>query len=507
MKKILLLCLIATTCVLSLHGQSGPRPTLEDPHNTAFIHLYYLQDETFYPEVAARALNVQGDSATVSQLAIQLKQIYDGLGLYVQLNNIPEDANFIDSTSQKSIFVPFPTELPEVYMEKVGNRWLYSSTTVDHVPGLHKRVFPLGADLLLNLLPRFGHNKVLGLAVWQYVGLGILLLILLIFQLILSRLLIPLVRRTSQSRVDPNLIEPKVIVRLSRLLSIFILIQFFKLALPMLQLPITVGPFVMTGLKIASSLIFMLGALTVVDIVVAYAKRFTSSTASKMDDQLLPIIRKGIQAVIVIGVLIQILRLLDFNVTALIAGVSIGGLALALAAQDTVKNLIGSAMIFVDRPFQIGDYIISGDFEGSVVQVGFRTTRIQTVDSSIIAVPNGTVANAAIRNLGIRTFRLYNTTLGVTYDTTAEQIEAFMEGLRTIIKEHPNVLEEGQVVKFSQFADSSLNIMFRARILVQTYDEELQVKEDLNLSILRLATDMGIDFAFPSTSVYIEKNG
>ncbi|MEO1712040.1 MAG: mechanosensitive ion channel family protein, partial [Bacteroidota bacterium] len=280
-----------------------------------------------------------------------------------------------------------------------------------------------------------------------------------------------------------------------------------KLALPMLQLPITVGPFVMTGLKIASSLIFMVGALTVVDIVVAYAKRFTSNTASKMDDQLLPIIRKGIQAVIVIGVLIQILRLLDFNVTALIAGVSIGGLALALAAQDTVKNLIGSAMIFVDRPFQIGDYIISGDFEGSVVQVGFRTTRIQTVDSSIIAVPNGTVANAAIRNLGIRTFRLYNTTLGVTYDTTAEQIEAFMEGLRTIIKEHPNVLEEGQVVKFSQFADSSLNIMFRARILVQTYDEELQVKEDLNLAILRLATDMGIGFAFPSTSVYIEKNG
>ncbi|MEM1217543.1 MAG: mechanosensitive ion channel family protein [Bacteroidota bacterium] len=507
MKKILLLSLMAALSPILLSGQDAPTPSFVNPYNTAFVHLYYLQDETFEPEIAARALNVKADSSTTSQLAIQLKQIYDGLGLYVQLNNIPEDPNFIDSSSQKAIYVPFPKELPEVYIEKVGNKWLYAQQTIDQIPALHKRVFPLGADLLLNLLPRFGHEKVFGLAVWQYVGLGILLGILLIVQLILSRLLIPLVRRASQSRLVPNLIEPKVIVRLSRLLSIFILIQFFKLALPMLQLPIHIGPYVMTGLKIASSIIFMLAALTIVDIVVAYARRFTSSTASKMDDQLLPIIRKGIQAVIVIGVLIQILRLLDFNVTALIAGVSIGGLALALAAQDTVKNLIGSAMIFVDRPFQIGDYIISGDFEGSVVQVGFRTTRIQTVDSSIIAVPNGTVANAAIRNLGIRTFRLYNTTLGVTYDTTADQIEAFMEGLRAIIQEHPNVMEEGHIVKFSQFADSSLNIMFRARILVETYDEELQTKEDLNLSILRLATDMGIDFAFPSTSVYIEKNG
>lgn len=506
MKKSIFLLLgfwIGTTALWS----QTPAPTLETPYNTVYVHLYYLQEDSYRPAIAAKTLNVQTDSASASQLAIQLKQIYDGLGLYVPLNSIPEAANYLDSTSQKAIYTPFPQELPEVFLEKVGNQWKYASETVTQIDQLHKRVYPFGADLLLNLLPRFGHEKFLGLAIWQYVGLVLFILILLIFQLLLSRLLIPLVKRFSQSRVNPDLIQSRTIVRISRLISIFILIQFFKLALPMLQLPITIGPYVVTGLKVASSLIFMLFGLAIIDVAVAYARRFTSGTESKMDDQLLPIIRKGVQVILVIAAIIQILGLLDFNVTALIAGVSIGGLALALAAQDTVKNLIGSAMIFVDRPFQIGDYVITSDFEGSVIQVGFRTTRIQSIDSSIISVPNGTVANMAIQNLGIRIFRLYNTTLGVTYDTPPEKVELFIERLKGLIVQHPKVLDEGYLVKFTEFANSSLNILFRARIVVETYEEELSTKEDLNLSILRLAAEIGVDFAFPSTSVYIEKNG
>ncbi|MCB0640262.1 MAG: mechanosensitive ion channel family protein, partial [Phaeodactylibacter sp.] len=261
---------------------------------------------------------------------------------------------------------------------------------------------------------------------------------------------------------------------------------------------------VMVLLRIISVLLFILISLRILDVVLLYVGRVTAGTNSKLDDQLLPIVKRTVQVIIVILGIVQILRLMDVNITALIAGISIGGLALALAAQDTVKNLIGSAMIFVDRPFQIGDWIQGSDFAGAVMEVGFRTTRIQTLDSSIISVPNGTIANMSVTNLGVRVFRIYNTTLGITYSSTPEQVEQFMTGLRQMIQAHPLIMPEGFLVRFTELANSSLNIMFRCRIQTNDYDEELRVKQELNLGFLRLARAVGVSFAFPSTSVYVE---
>ena len=196
---------------------------------------------------------------------------------------------------------------------------------------------------------------------------------------------------------------------------------------------------------------------------------------------------------------------MNVNVTALIAGVSIGGLALALAAQDTVKNLIASALIFVDKPFQIGDYVIAGGQEGTIVEVGFRSTRIQQVDTSIITIPNGTIANMPITNLGVRQSRLFNIMIGVTYDTPPEKIEAYIGQLKELVLNHPRTKNEPFYVHLREMAGSSINIMFRCYIDTTAFPEELQIKEEIYLEIIRIAQQLGVNFAFPSQSIYIEK--
>jgi MscS family membrane protein len=256
--------------------------------------------------------------------------------------------------------------------------------------------------------------------------------------------------------------------------------------------------------KLLNLVLLMLIALRLVQIFVQFATRFTEQTSSKLDEQLMPIVRTLLQGVIIIIAIIQALRLLQVDVTALIAGISIGGLALALAAQDTVKNLIGSATIFTDQPFQIGDWIEGSGFSGTVVEVGFRTTRIRRPDSSIIAVPNGAIVNMNVQNLGMREYRLLDTTIGLTYDTPPDLIEAYIQGLHRIVEVHPLANDEGAYIYLSQLADSSLNIFFRVPINTNDYNEDLKSKHEILLAVIRLAERLGVSFAFPSTSVYVE---
>lgn len=505
-KKSLLLFLLLP--VLSFgQTKNAPPVSLESPHNTMLVHLYYLQLDSYHPEIAAQTLNGVRDTTKAKQLAIQLKQILDGKGLYVELEKVPQEQNYFDSLTNKAFYTPFPAMLPGVYLEQVGNKWLYSTETVEQIPALHKEVYSFGVNALLNWLQNFGNGQFLGLYTWQYVGIAIFLIALALLHFILSSLLNPIVRRLSQSRLKIIFIDEKLIKKIARIISILIIIQFSKIFLPALQLPILVAQAAIIILKIVSAFLLVLLVLRILDVFMLYVQRFTEKTESKLDEQLMPIVKKMLQAVIVVVGLIYILGFLDIDVTALIAGLSIGGLALALAAQDTVKNLIGSAMIFIDQPFQIGDWIEGGGIAGSVVEVGFRTTRLQQSDSSIISVPNGTIANMSITNKGVRVFRLFQTTLGVTYDTSPEKIEQFIAGLKKIIDLHPLAMKETKYVVFHEMAASSLNILFRVPLEVNSYAEELKAKEELLLAVLKLAEVMGIGFAFPSTSVYLEKVG
>jgi MscS family membrane protein len=479
--------------------------TFSSPHAVIYNHLYYLQPDHFDPGQAALSFNPQLEGRAAIKYATKLKQILDGRGLYVYMSQIPEDPNYKDTLYQKNIYYLFPKELPQLFVQKVDKRWMYGEETVKAIPELHRKTYPFGTDYLLKLVPQQSSKKFLGLDTWQYLGILALFVLAALLFLFLRLIFKPILRKISQLSFHIDFDNQKLLNRTSHLLSLFFVFLLVKYIFPVLQLPVKWTLFTKRGIDIILTVFIALIILRVMDFVIAYFKTLADKTESKMDDQLLPIVSQIFKLVVIIGALIQILHLINVNVTALIAGISIGGLALALAAKDTVSNLIGSLMVFMDKPFQIGDYIEVGSYGGTVKEVGFRSTRIQTKDTSVISIPNGNIANTALVNKGIRVYRLFETTLGVAYDTPPDLIEVFVSGLKKLILDHSRVSNEGYYINLSALGASSLDIHFRVYLDTTDYGEELAIKEDLILAILRMAESIGVRFAFPSTTVYVEQ--
>ncbi|MEM9935743.1 MAG: mechanosensitive ion channel family protein [Bacteroidota bacterium] len=483
---------------------------LSTPRQTIRSHLLYLQEDTYQPELSARALNpnkLNGGKYSQEELislAIKLKQIYDGIGFYIDLEEIPDKGDFTDSTKLDNVYYPARGEFPDIYLRKAGGKWMYSRKTVGNIPSIHSKIYPLGTDFLVKLTPVIGQKEFLGLKVWQYLGILILVGLSYLFYYIFTYLSNILIKKVVPYIARRTVLQTEQVAPVARPLSWFLVFSTISLFVPALQLPPKLNVYVTTFFKIIVPVFGILIIIRIIDLVADVSVSLASRTATTMDDQLIPLLRKI--AKLVVGGLgfIFILDNLDVNVTALLAGVSIGGLALALAAQDTVKNLIGSLTIFVDQPFKVGDFIVTSAATGSVLEVGARSTRIRALDGALISVPNGELANLSVTNHAIRTYRRYATTLGVTYDTTPGQMETFVNGVRDITNNHPKTQEDSATVYFHEMGDSSLNIFFAAMFDVTDYGEWLAARQDIFLEIMRLAEKMGIGFAFPSTSVYVE---
>jgi MscS family membrane protein len=502
---IICICVLLSLAPAIAQDSDAPGPDLNSPYGTMRTHLYYLQHDSYNPDLAALTIPPSVPDDRAKRLAIQLKQILDGKGLYVRLNMIPQSQNYTDSTAHAHIFTPFPKQLPEVYLERIDSLWYYSKETIATTPALHRQLYPLGADLLTQRIPDWLRGKAFGLALWQYLGILAMLLLSWILHAVLSRVFRPIVRWIANHIKNLGFADPEDVRKAARILSLLFIVFAVGRVFPVLQLPILWAKFITTAIAIISAVLWMTLGLVVVRIVTKRFRVLTAATESKMDDQLLPIVRKLLQIGVVIVAAVYILSRLNFNVAALIAGLSIGALALALAAQDTVKNLIGSVMIFIDKPFQIGDFVTVDGQEGTITEVGFRSTRIMLVDTSIVSIPNGNVANITVLNLGVRKMRLMNILIGVTYDTPPEKIEAYIAELKQLIQDHPGVHKEEWKVYFRDMGDFALKIMFRCYIPVFTFDEELRVKEELYLKIMRIAQRLEIEFAFPSQTIYLEK--
>lgn len=199
-----------------------------------------------------------------------------------------------------------------------------------------------------------------------------------------------------------------------------------------------------------------------------------------------------------------IIQNLGYNVTSLVAGLGIGGVAVALAAKDTISNIFGSIIILFDRPFIVGDWIQFENTEGTVEYIGFRSTQIKTFYDSVISIPNAILANTKIDNLGKRKARRTRFNLGLVYSTPPEKITAFIEGIKQIIHAHPKTKKDYFQVSFSGYGDSSLNIFINVFFHVANWNEELEAKQNIFLEILKLAKKIEVEFAFPSQSLYIE---
>ena len=282
-------------------------------------------------------------------------------------------------------------------------------------------------------------------------------------------------------------------------------VAFVNKIFPSLQFGLDINTWVLLLLHIAETIFWIYVFLKLVQVVMFIYGEFAQKTHGRLDDQLVPILDSFFTGLVIVFGVFKLLVLFGVDATTILAGATIGGLAVALASQDTVKNLIGTIMIFLDKPFHIEDWIEAGEVVGTVEKVGFRSTSVRAADTSVYQIPNSKLSEIVINNKGLRLFRRYNTNLGLRYDTPPELIEAFVKGVRELIIAHPETRSDSFNVEFTGFGDSALLIMINVYFKSLAWGIEQSSKHRLHISIVKLAKELGVDFAFPSTTVTIEQ--
>lgn len=484
----------------------GNSVNLSSPYHTTLSFFYNLEENNFHPEKAALTLNVEGLKEVDSEkLSIKLKQIFEGRGLMIRISEIPDDQNFSDSTSgNEEIYYFDRQKLPGIFLEKTGSRWKFSSFSVSQIDELHRETYPYGTAKLLNLLPKIGTDEYLGLHLWQLVGLLFLLFFTFlahwIFTFVADKVLLYFFKRYGYAHVGENYILP-----VARVTSFYFIVLLLALFIRVLQLPTEIWSWILVLLNTLKPFLITVIFYKLVDVLAAYFHKLATKTESTLDDQLVPLLRKTFKAfVILVGTLFILRDGLNLDIIPFLTGLSIGGLAIALAAQDTIKNFFGSVMIFIDKPFQVGDWITSGEIDGTVEEVGFRSSRIRTFRNSLMYVPNGKIADAILDNHGLRQYRRFYTTLTITYDTTPELIEEFVKGLQEIVLAHPKTRKDAFNIYFNNLSAYSQDIMFYIFFEVPTWPEELAARHEILIQIVKLANSLRVKFAFPTQTLHMD---
>lgn len=277
------------------------------------------------------------------------------------------------------------------------------------------------------------------------------------------------------------------------------------LLLDILKLPEGFSKYLETGLYIFLAWQIIWVIYLSIDALGLVFRDWAAQTETTLDDQLAPFATKTLKAlVLVLGFLIT-LQNFGINVVSLLAGLGLGGLALALAAQDTAANLFGSITILFDNPFQVGDWIKVAGTEGTVEEIGFRSTRIRTFYNSLVTIPNSTMAKEQIDNMGARPFRRIRHTLGIHYDTSPQKIQEFCDQIKYMLLQDARVDKTNTWVYFVNYNASNLDILVNYHLRVSTFEDEYQQQQIVLLEIKKIADQMGVIFAYPTQSLYVEK--
>ncbi|MED5373276.1 MAG: mechanosensitive ion channel family protein [Myxococcota bacterium] len=475
-------------------------PSCETPQQAADTLLALLQADRYAPKEAASCLNIPAGTKTKGpELAVQLKSVLDARGYYVKVKDLPGPG---EEVPPGTLEYPLVDQLPEVYLEKVDDRWLWSQETVQATPELYKDTFTGIGAWLRNTLPAGAQKPLVGpIQGWQIAFFGVLigasLLGAILVNLVLRQWLLSFIQNRGLK------LNAQVFERTRGPMRALAFGAIFLVGVPEMALPVQASVVLLFVARVCVAIAGVVITMRWTDVFADLFLKRAEETDTRMDDQIVPLVARLTKILVTSLALVFVLSNLGVDVGGLIAGLGIGGIAIAFGAQETVANLFGSVTIFTDRPFQVGDWVKVAGVEGTVEEVGFRSTRIRPASTSVVTLPNSTVASASIDNLGQRTARRASTTLGITYNTPRSLVEAFIGGIRQLLDARPEVLD-GHMVEFSGFGASSLDVVVIFNLNVPTYADELRVRGQIFLSIMSLAEALGVSFAFPSQSVYVE---
>ena len=363
-------------------------------------------------------------------------------------------------------------------------------------------------------MSNFLSQELLGNSMQDYMFFIGAILLGLLFKRLISKYLSHLLFRTISIK-NSNIEIDKFDTLLTKPIGLCVMLSIIYLGSSHIEYPVTwnLADKSEVGLKMLMnkgfSLIFVYSVfwilLRVIDFVGLILRKRAELTENKMDDQLIPFIIEISKILIYIFAIFIIMgSVLNVNIAALATGLGIGGLALAMASKESLENLLGSFTIFFDRPFTVGDIVTVGSVTGCVEKVGFRSTRIRTFDKSLVTVPNKKMIDAELDNLGLRPVRRVKFNIGLTYNTSTDQIKAIVNDIQEIINLHEKTNQEGKV-RFQEFGSSSLDIMVMYFVDSPKWEDLINVKEDVNYRIMEIVKKHNSDFAFPSTTVYLQK--
>jgi MscS family membrane protein len=376
-----------------------------------------------------------------------------------------------------------------------------AGAAVDSAP-LEVRVYNALLTFGLDRIPFLERQKAFDIPLWQFAAA--LIYIFLAFYVskvldFLTRVWLKKWAEKTATKFDDLLLDV-----LNGPIKIIAFVLFLRIGLEVFIWPALVQTILTKSFTIVVAWTLTYMALKFIDLVMGYWRQRAKPEADRtFDEQLFPIIRKSLKVfTIVVGVLVT-LDNIGVNITAAIASLSIGGLAIGLAAQDTLANLFGAVAVFVDKPFRIGDRIQLDSVDGTVEAIGMRSTRVRNLDGYLVTIPNKTMGNSTITNITRRPTIKTTINFGLTYETTTAQLKRAVQILEEIYRGHPETHD--LIISFNNFADSSLNIMVVHWWKGTDGRACLMGLQELNFKVKERFEAEHLDFAFPSHTVYLKQ--
>ncbi len=498
---------------------------LQSPRATMETFLVAMRDLWSDPEAWDRAVLVldlrREDPAVGRERARQLYGILNRVA-EVDLSALPDaDASagkarfryFPDPVRDSSLLRRIGTPVGEIALVRgTDGAWRFSPATVVDLSALFRQleaeplvagreVLTVGDWLEARLPASMVRNTFLTIKYWAWLAIFLVILAGLAVDL-LARLLVRVASARLVRRLDTKE-DPEQLHQTLRPIGLTAATLVWMLPIGILDLEPVVEVVLGGALSLFLVLMGTLSAWRIIDLLASLLMTKAERTDTRVDDILVPLVSRALKLFILTMGIVYGADALDLPIAPLLASLTVAGVGFSFAAKDTVENFFGSVAVVLDRPFDIGDWVVIEGTEGIVEAVGFRSTRIRTFYNSQITIPNSNLVRASVDNYGRRQYRRWNTTLGLQYDTSPEKLVAFTEGVRELIRTHPYTRKDYYQVWCNEFGPSSLDVLLYMFFEVPDWNTELRERERFFLDILRLAERIGVSFAFPTQTVHL----
>ncbi len=480
-------------------GRTSPRGTV-----LGFLKAGRKGDD----ELAVRYLNTRLRGKAAVDLAGKLFTVLDR-GLPPKLNELSDDPqgslSYTLSPDQERVGTIVSNDRNlDIFVERVdrgksGSLWLFSSKTLDAIPDMYEELNETRAD---RILPEFlTQNQFAGLPLYLWLAVFMGMPLFYLFTTLLNRVLSSLVgtlrRHLGRKPGAPN---PDVLPGPVRLLLLATMIRWL---LTKFSLPLLARQFWFS----TASVITIAGCAWLMILLSDWAGRRIHRRLPALNltgaGSMLRLVRWAVNGLIIFVCVLLVLHHFGVNPTTALAGLGIGGIAVALAAQKTLENVIGGVSLIVDRAVRVGETLKVGDTLGTVDDIGLRSTRIRALDRTLVSVPNGQIANMSLGNLSSRDKFWFHHVLSLHYGTTSQQLQAVLDGIRHLVAGGMHIEAESVRVRFLGFGASSLNVDAFAYVEAGNWNQFLEIQETLLLRIMECVESCGVQIALPSQTIFV----